>query len=92
VLENSTKDYKHGWVIKGGQKYFTTHNEKSARDKNFQIESSKTIWKVAKTIWVGHTNDRKENAPAGQETNSGRRSAWFLDQTREIPPNKSWFG
>jgi len=84
-LENSTKDYKHGWVVKGGQKYFTTHNEKSPRDKNFKAESSETLE-------VGHTNDRKENAPAGQETNSGRRSAWFLDQTREIPPNKSWFG
>jgi len=89
-------NWKHGWVIKGGQKYFTTHNEKSARDKNFQIESSKTIWKVAKTIWVGHTNDRKEEAPGRTHMGEIRATArcnslWFDEPTNEIPPNQSWF-
>jgi len=85
-LENSTKDYKHGWVIKGGQKYFTTYNEKGTRDKNFKTEVSKTSFKV------GPQNVRKEDAPAVARAKSRRPSAWFLDETREIPSNQSWFG
>jgi hypothetical protein len=72
---------KHGWFIKGGQKYFTAHNEKSSRDKNCETQERKTVQ-------VGHTNDRKEEAP----TRCGTASAWFLDTTFEIPPNQSWFG
>jgi len=88
-LENSTKDYSHGWIVKGGQKYFTTHNEKSARDKNFKAESSETIE-------VGHTNDRKEKRRAARtwENRATARcnSLWFDEPTNEIPPNQSWFG
>jgi len=34
-------NWKHGWIIKGGQKYFTSHNEKSARYKNCEVEVQK---------------------------------------------------
>jgi hypothetical protein len=77
-------NWKHGWVIKGGQKYFTTHNEKSARDKNCEI-------KKRKTIEVGHPQYVRKDATSSTKESSAS-SSWFLDETREIPPNQSWFG
>jgi hypothetical protein len=66
---------KYGWVIKGGQKYFTSNHEKGSRDKNSEVES-------AETFEVG---DFK-----GTERSPGRRlipSAWLSeDEAREIPP------
>jgi hypothetical protein len=35
--------YKYGWVIKSGQKYFTTHHEEGARDKNLEAEKRETL-------------------------------------------------
>jgi len=73
-------DWKHGWIIKGGQKHFTTHHEKGARDKNPKTQGRKTFE-------VGHTNDRKEIdqwRPFQLRWKAEERSHWFDDQTREI--------
>jgi hypothetical protein len=77
---------KHGWVIKGGQKYFTAHHEKSARDQNRKIKISEK---------VGQRNDdRKVQGTAARP----RIIAWRVVSRKEvnealqIPPNESWFG
>jgi len=67
--------YKYGWVIKGGQKYFTTHHEKSARDKNSEVEG-------AETFEVGESKST-EKGPSDPYW----RQSWFgFDAAREIPP------
>ena len=38
--------WDHGWIIKRGQKYITSHYEKSSRDKNFEAEKRETFSQV----------------------------------------------
>jgi hypothetical protein len=80
------EDWKHGWVIKCGQKHFTSHHETSARDKNRKIKISEK---------VGQPNDdRKVQGTAARP----RIIAWRVvsrkevNEALEIPPNQSWFG
>jgi hypothetical protein len=68
-------NFRYGWIIKGGQKYFTPHHEKGARNKNFEAERTEAFE-------VGHAQHvRKDTTPIEG------RSAWFSeDAAREIPP------
>jgi len=64
-------NWKNGWVIKGGQKYFTTNHEKGPRNKNLQIEERASL-----CTQVGPEH--------GPKTARAARSLWFDDPTREI--------
>jgi len=73
----------NGRTITSGQKYTAQNHEKGSRDKNIKAQSGKEISQV------GHKNDRKAGAIAGNEPDSPRdnprsRSGWFDDPTKEI--------
>jgi hypothetical protein len=87
-----------GRVIKGGQEHFTTHNEKSARDKDREAEKRETGFQVG--FQVGHrTHVRKEMRKEGRAATgfraTGRSSTcrpiipgsladWLATRTKEI--------
>jgi hypothetical protein len=84
-------NWKHGWIIKSGQKYFTPNHEKGARNQNCKTQ-------VGKTFEVGQPNYARNGtaAPPGEEgvyssEPLAPRTSWFNAKS-EIPPNKSWFG
>jgi len=68
-------NYSNGWIIRGGQKYFTTHHEKGARNKNREAQKSSE---------VGSTNEPKREGRASVPGEPGARSSWFDDATKEI--------
>jgi hypothetical protein len=79
----SQLNFRYGWIIKGGQKYFTPHHEKSSRDKNFEVEGSETFP-------VGHAHVRKESRRRRRVIRripeSWRAPRFSEDTAREIPP------
>jgi hypothetical protein len=85
MLFPEMEDWKHGWVIKRGQKYFTAHYEKGARDKDRETEISEKVGQI--------NDDRKERGTTGSSNPScpSDWSAWYLDPSYEIPPNQAWF-
>jgi hypothetical protein len=75
------RNFKHGWIIKGGQKHVTTYYEKGSRNKNREAQKSSQ---------VGHPhNVRKQNAAARAQQTPPRFNA-INDEALPIPPNQSW--
>jgi hypothetical protein len=77
----------YGRVIKGGQKYAAANHEESSRDKDSKAEGFETGFQVGQPH-----NVRKETRRPAIGFSATSRSSWLLDETREIPPNQSWFG
>ena len=56
--------YKHGWIIKGGQKHITSNHEKGSRDQNLKAEERKTVPQVGVTITPNTGKDTAGKKPA----------------------------
>jgi len=85
---------KYGWINARRQTDTQANHEKGSCHQNCQTEKGKAFE-------VGHQeNVRKEGdclaaaglRPHGPASWPGRSSAWFLDETFEIPPYQGGFG
>jgi hypothetical protein len=76
---------RYGRIITRGQTNPAANHEEGSRDQDSETKESETDL-------VGHPqNDRKETRrPSGTYSTTQRRSAWFLDETREIQADSGW--
>jgi hypothetical protein len=84
------KGFKHGWVIKSGQKYFTPNNEKGSRDQNFEAEEREKSSQVGphERSENGSASETKTNTPYSARCQPSslpeNLAAWLRQTSREI--------